>query len=491
MVAIVVLAGAATAGALASSRSDYGLQRILQSVVPHVEQVGRAAYNGHGSPDAIQAQYDAARDLQVALEALSPVTKGCLPALTAARHLAQGEIREAEGVDRPSPKELNQGIGEVSVATRQLDRMGDSCAGGPVVPRRVIPPLVRPASDSVFTGRVVASIPKNATRAEVLLNGRVQAKTPVASPRLVIAVDAPPAQYTVEVRLFAGTKPIAREVAHRVWLLPHSASNVTSKITRHPAASHRLAVLARRFNGYAGVWIENLATGWSASWAPTALFPAASTVKLGVLIAALKRWGPRPEASPAGYDMASLAHWSSNLAANRLLTELGGGSWSRGVSVVESVLHHVGARQSTYPGPYIVGTAAKQGQPTGPPGTSGRVTTAHDLARLLFEIDAAAMGRADALKTTGLTRHEAEVGLGFLLSSQPIGDNVGLFRPWLGRSFPMAQKNGWISEARHTAAVLFSPDAARIVVVLTDRQGLSRAEAAQFARPVLKLALAH
>jgi beta-lactamase class A len=237
------------------------------------------------------------------------------------------------------------------------------------------------------------------------------------------------------------------------------------------------------------MWVQNLRTGLTATWNADARFPAASTVKIAVLVAALRRFGPRPELSRAAHELESLGAWSSNLAANRLLADLGGSS--RGSSIAEEVLHRLGATSSTYPGTYRVGTSATAPPvaPNQPPLVSRRVTTAHDLAALLSELHAAASGDAEARRRTRLTQHEAQVGMNLLLSSQPTGDNVGLFRPWLGRGYPMAQKNGWLSSARHTAAVLFGSDGPRIVVLLTYRPGLQRADAATLGRQLVGVAL--
>src|SRR5262249_22333523 len=154
-------------------------------------------------------------------------------------------------------------------------------------------------------------------------------------------------------------------------------------------------------------------------------------------------------------------------------------------------LAQLGATSSTYTGDYRVGTIRNQPTleaPDPPPIVSRRVTTARDLGRILFVLDAAAMGRSDALQVSGLTRHEAQFGLTVLLASQPRRDNIGLLRPWLPK-LPIAQKNGWLHDARHTAAIVYAPDGPRIIVILTYKPGETRAQAALLARDVVKLAL--
>ncbi len=50
----------------------------------------------------------------------------------------------------------------------------------------------------------------------------------------------------------------------------------------------KLAALGRSYRGWAAFWIHGLATGRAAGWNSDARFPAASLVKLGPLVAALR-----------------------------------------------------------------------------------------------------------------------------------------------------------------------------------------------------------
>jgi Beta-lactamase enzyme family len=205
-------------------------------------------------------------------------------------------------------------------------------------------------------------------------------------------------------------------------------------------------------------------------------------VKLGVLAAALDRYGPRPERSPLAYDMQTIASWSSNLAANRLLKLLGR-------SLVEERLRRMGATRSTYPGEYRVGTSRSRAVQREPPLVSSRTTTARDLGRVLTSLHSAATGNARAGAQTRLSRHEARVGIAMLLRSLPRADNIGLFRPALPAGMPAAQKHAWISSARHSAAVLYTARGPVVVVVLTYRESLTLSAAQQLAQRVLRAAL--
>lgn len=246
---------------------------------------------------------------------------------------------------------------------------------------------------------------------------------------------------------------------------------------RNAELSARLATLGRSYEGWAGFWVHDLGTGRVAGWNSDARFPAASTVKLGALAAGLRAYGPRPERSHVAYDLRQLAAWSSNLAANRIVELVGYGR-------VQAALRGLGMRSSTYPGPYRAGTSLLDA-PKPPPHGHTRVTTAHDLGRALYALQAAAAGNRFVQRRTGLTRHAAEVGLAYLRGSIPVGANAGLLRPWL-HGVAVAEKNGWLSDTRITAAILYRPAGPVIVVVEVYRPGLSSSAARGLGRAVVR-----
>ncbi len=239
--------------------------------------------------------------------------------------------------------------------------------------------------------------------------------------------------------------------------------------------SSGLAALGRSFDGYAGFWVHDLRTGRSAGWNADARFPAASLVKLGLLAAALEG-SMQPGRSPDWYDVAAMTTWSSNLAANRLFVRVGG------APVVEAALRRLGALSSTYPQGYRVGTSAAADIVAQPPLVSSRVTTASDLGRVLLNLHRAAAGGPGAV----LERGRARLALGLLLASDAAGDNVGLLRRALP-GVPLAQKHGWFSSVRHTAAIVHGRRGSTIVVLLTYRDRLPLADAQALAARLVAL----
>jgi beta-lactamase class A len=243
---------------------------------------------------------------------------------------------------------------------------------------------------------------------------------------------------------------------------------------RDEALSTRLAALGASYRAWSAFWVHDLATGAWAGWNSDARFPAASTVKLGVLAEALRR-GERP-GSRLWYDLRQLAGWSSNLAANRITRRVGG------ERAVEAALRRLGARASTYPGPYRAGTAVASDAPKPPPHRHWRVTTAHDLGRMLYALHAAAAGNRHVQRTTGLTRAQASRAVALLVHST----SGGMVQPFARA--PTAHKEGWISDTRATAAIVYGRTP-RIVVVLAYRPGITEAEARSLGRRVAALTL--
>ena len=240
-----------------------------------------------------------------------------------------------------------------------------------------------------------------------------------------------------------------------------------------PTLAGRLADAASGMNGAAGIWVHDLSTGRYAGYEADTRFAAASTVKLGALAAALRR-SPRPERSRWWYDVRQIGFWSSNLAANRIAGELGYGALADG-------LRRLGMTSSTYPGPYRATTAWR------PPGAHTRITTARDLGRALYRLHAGAHGDARVLRLLRLSRRQAIVALRVLASAQPVGENAGLLRPWLPGT-TVAEKNGWLSDTRTTASIVYRGGRATVVVVELYRPGVTYVEAKRLGRDVLTAA---
>jgi len=241
-----------------------------------------------------------------------------------------------------------------------------------------------------------------------------------------------------------------------------------------------LARIGSSFHGWAGIYVEDLDTGRFAGWNEQAAFPAASTVKIAVLAEGIRRFGFGPR-SRIDRDLRAIGAWSSNEAANRVFLLVGG------VEPVGRALRRLGMFASTYPGPYAeeddTRTTAGVPTPSPPPQVHNRVTTARDLARALFRLQAATAGQRWAERATGLSAPAARAALGYLALARP-GASL-LAYPTGARH---AEKDGWLDDMRATAAIAYLRRGARIVVVLAYRPGIAQAEARELGRRVSAIA---
>ena len=122
-------------------------------------------------------------------------------------------------------------------------------------------------------------------------------------------------------------------------------------------------------------------------------------------------------------------------------------------------------RSSTYTGEYRAGTGFDAPNP--PPQAHARVTTAHDLGRALYRF-----------------QRDYPIALRYLLLSWP---GESLVRGGFPRGTPVAEKDGWISDMRGSAALAYLPSGPKIVVVLTYRPHLDVRAARRLGTRVARL----
>lgn len=332
-------------------------------------------------------------------------------------------------------------------------------------------------------GQVVARAPSGADAATLFANGASAGPLVIAGGIARARLTGRAGRYDLEVRFWRAGGLVGRARSPGVWLLPESASAVVRAADLDAGWQTRVRAAAVGFGGVSAAWVHDLSSGRAASWNAGALFPAASTVKLGVLVEAVRRMGPQPEGSAMFHDARAIGEWSSNLAANRLLRRIGGSVGA------QAALRRMGAQSSTYTGPYIVATGRPPvDAPRRPPRVSGRVTSAADLGTVMRVVHEAAVGGAGARAATRMTRAQARLALGLLLASEASGDNLGLFRPSLAPGTPAAQKHGWISSARHSAAIVYTDSGPVVVVALTYRPRLALSAATRLGADLVTIA---
>ena len=463
--AALALAGAigAVAPGAAAAR-DAALVDASRELLPAAE--GAAAR----ASGAAQEAYDRARDLQEAVRGAAPVSPACRPLLLALGRYAAARVREMEGIDRPSATDVAAGRRAAEAARDAAARAAGGCRGtGAGAPRAVFG--MSPSSDEAFFGAVVARAPRGAESARLSVDGRAAAEARIRDGRARFTPAVGVGRHDLRVTFERDGRTVGAAEARGAWRLPASARRAVPGSRADAAAARALREALARGPAYRAAWVQDLTSGATAGMGAATAFPAASTVKLGLLTGALARLGARPERSPDAYDLRAMTTFSSNLATNRLLARLGG------VATAADGLRRLGARASTFPGGYVIGElqpglpAARTG--AAPPRVSGRVTTAQDLGRMLFSLHAAAVGTPAARRETGLTVHQARLALGWLLASEQRGDNASLLAGGVAPGTPIAQKNGWLNDARHAAGIVYAPEGPRITVLLTyDARGV-------------------
>lgn len=452
MVAMAVAAPAAWAG-------DAQLVSALRGEYPAAERASAAI----GGPQGTQSAYDRARDLQEALRRSAPVGAACRPLAGALAAYAAGRVLQTEGIDRPSPGDVATGRARAERARGTVAATRSRCAGARGGARRPGAP-VSPARGEAFFGTIVARAPAGADRATISSPRGGSVSVAVSRGRVRASVDWPLGPHDITIRFTRAGRPAGGLKVQRAQLLPASATRTRPAATADPSLSRALAGALAGGPRYRAAWVQSLSSGRVGHVNAAARFPAASTVKLALAAAVIARLGGAPLESPYAYDLRAMLEWSSNLANNRLARRFGSSAAADG-------FRRLGTRSSTFTGEYIVGTEIQPALPSGdaanqPPGVSARVTTASDLARMLFSIHASMVSR-NARGHTGLTAHQARLLMGWMLASQQRGDNAGLFAGGLPRGARVAQKNGWINDARLGAAVVYGARGPVIVVLAT------------------------
>lgn len=479
VLAICLVLGSVPVGpALAGDR---GLLSALDRGLGPTASASRAASGA--SPGLVQAHYDRARDLEEQVGAASPFSASCHALGGWAARYAAAEVASAEGFDRLDPVRARRYREVAASARAHLNVARRSCHPGRARRSGATPVLLEPRPWAASFGEIVARAPSGADSATLRANGAAAGSLSIAGGVARARLVGQAGRYDLVVRFTRAGAQVGLARSAGVWLLPDTASAPVSAATLDAVWQARVREAAARFSGVSAVWMHDLSTGRAASWNAGALFPAASTVKLGVLVESVRRMGPQPEASAMLHDARAIAGWSSNLGANRLLRRVGGAAG------VQAALRRMGAMSSTYTGPYIVATERPPvNAPMPPPRVSGRVTTASDLGTVMRVLHEAAVGERGALAITRMTRAQARLALGLLLASEASGDNLGLFRESLGDRVPAAQKQGWISSARHSAAVVYTSRGPVVVVAMTYKPGLMRAAAVRLGAELVTLA---
>ena len=337
------------------------------------------------------------------------------------------------------------------------------------------PIAIRPVPGEAFFGQEVAFGPAAGVEATVSSRG-VTRTVPMADgvARARVSGPAGPRGATVVMRAASGT-PVARRSTSGAYLLPGTGQVAKPGSRRDRALEAALGRIAAAHGGVSAIWVQKLWNGRVAGYNADAEFPAASLVKLPLAVGSVMRMGSRPWLHPAWNDVVEVLRRSDDKAANRLVDAVGSGCGSGPDAAAAEGLRRLGARQSTYPGCYLIDDELQPRLPTGgvvsSPAWSNRYTTARDMGRMLFALQSAAVPTPAGRRQTGIDPLRARMVLGLLLTADQVGANASLFTGGLPTGTPVAEKNGWRKQEQHGAAIAYTRKGPIIMVVLTQRTG--------------------
>jgi Beta-lactamase enzyme family len=283
-----------------------------------------------------------------------------------------------------------------------------------------------------------------------------------------------PTTLRVETRGGAGRR--SSTVVTQVVGLPAAAAPRYRTAWNDAALSREIRRLAAGFGPTSSVYVQSLTTGAGAAWNAKASFPAASTLKLAIAVAALAETEgtPRPR-SRLDALLQRMLIVSDDAAANDVERYLGG-STSGGSARVNALMRSLGLVDTEMYGGYLV--EPRRLDAHRPPIPSrvesqpswgvGKRTTAYDLAQLARAVWLAS-GNIGPLRRVapGFTRSDARFLMYLLARVRDPGKLDREVRRQPGVT--VLHKAGWINAARHDHGLVFWRGGVFVVAVMTHR----------------------
>jgi beta-lactamase class A len=346
---------------------------------------------------------------------------------------------------------------------------------GPPPPPPPLPPAVHaPAPREVSFGRVAGRAPAGTKRIRVRVDGTLVADRPLAGRSFSLRVALPARDVTVNVAAVTAHGSSTTSVPH-VFGLPAAAEPVAAQGVEDAVLHRSLQALARSYGGTSAGYVKDLRTGRGAAWNAGARFPAASTLKLAIAVAVLRRHDGVPA---PGSRVESLLHAmlvrSDNAAANALETWLGGSIFG-GAPIVNETMRAIGMADSEMYGGYVTRApslcCAQHKAPipvrteASPAFGLGKFTTAHDLALLAEGVYLGAVGTGVLVRRFhgAFTPPDARHLLWLLARTADRGKLDRFAQP----GTVVLHKAGWLAQARHDSGILVGRRGVQVVSVLT------------------------
>jgi hypothetical protein len=328
------------------------------------------------------------------------------------------------------------------------------------------PAIVRPAAREVSFGRISGEVGAGTYRVVVRVNGREEADERAKGTKFDLRIDLPPHDVTVEVEAQDALGNSASSRVHPVLGLPASTEKVATTSHEDRALARTVNALVDDFPGTSAVYVENLQTGAGAAWNATAHFPAASTVKLAIAVEFFRTATDRPkEGTTLDVLLRDMLVSSDNASANALLEWIGSTD-AGGADLVNRMLESLDLDDTHMYGAFLIasGGAPIPLETESEPTFVGKYTTAWDLAQLFRFVHLAATGKGPLLDLEGSFAPSDARAILWLLAHS---DDHGKLDRFAGDDTIVAHKGGWVSDARHDAGLVYTPDGAFVAAVMT------------------------
>ncbi len=351
--------------------------------------------------------------------------------------------------------------------------------GSPVISSPPPPPppvLEQPASYQVSYGAVTGAAAPGVRRVIVRVGGKVVRDRPLRGHRFSLSVPLPTGVTTIQVETRDGKGRRSTTTVRNVFGLPAAATPRFRTPRLDPILARDVHRLVADFGGTAGVYVQSLTSGAGAAWNAKATFPAASTLKLVIAVAALADLDGTPAHGSRLDQLLRLMLISSDNAAANDVERYFAGSTSAGSARVNALMRSLRLFDTEMYGGYTVETRglAARNPPipvrvdSQPSWGIGKRTTAFDLAQVTRALWLAS-GNIGPLRrqAPGLTRSDARYLL-YLLAH--VRDRGKLGRD-VGRlpGVTVLHKAGWVDTARHDAGLIVWRGGVLVGAVMTYR----------------------
>lgn len=340
------------------------------------------------------------------------------------------------------------------------------------------------AGPPVAFGAITVRLGSGTRRIEVQRDGRIVVRREVPAGPRKLSVSVPPGSGAVRVRA-VGSGGARWSAVVRIRVLPRSALRAGRLPGFVDAPLQRdVDHLVSGMPAISGVYVQHLVTGCGASYNADAQFPAASTLKAGILVDAVRR-GRAAQLAPL---LDRMIRDSDDVAANQVLAALGNGSGDAGAVSVTDTLHRLGLNRSLVRRPYIIEDARRPlpiATVRAPALFTNFITTPFELSRLMVAIYRGAVGTGGVARL-GIGRQAARTEL--LARLLDVRDTSKLVAG-VPAGVPVAHKTGYTQQVKHDGGIIYLASGPVVAAVMTwSASGVSDAVGDRFIAEVAQAA---